>query len=148
MYSDLFQRFVGPDPGMYRLSFWAQNASPNRAQLVTAVHNPFGGWGWVSVLKVIDFEASSDFIEFQFDFEITNPAGTPSEFYFSNSYNSPDPAWGLENSVNPAGTVFKVARVSISRVPEPTPVPEPGGAALWLLATAVGALAYGRRRLA
>lgn len=148
--ADLFQRFVGPAPGLYRLSFWAKNASPNPAQLVTSVQNPFGGWGWVDVLGILDFEANSAFVKFELDFQITHAAGTPSELYFSNSYNYPDPLWGLENSINPNGTIFKIADVSIAPVPPvvtpPTPVPAPAIGTLLMAAAVVAAVTRVRRQ--
>ncbi len=145
--ADLFQRFDGPEPGPYRLTFWAENASPNPAQLVTAVQNPLGGWGWVDLLGILDFEPNSGFIKFELDFDITHAIGTPSELYFSNSYNAPDPNWGLENSINPDGTIFRIANVSIApvvpTVNPPDTVPAPPATMLLLAAAGMTLL---RRR--
>lgn len=149
--SDLFQWFSGPAAGQYTLSFLAQNQSPNPAELVISVQNPLGGIPpeWMELAQVIDLPASSLFTLYTYTFDVTEPQGTVTELYFSNSYDDPDSSagvpcggtlqpctdgsWPGPGSVNPSDTVINVADVALT----PTaPIP----AALPLFATGLGAL--------
>jgi len=134
--ADLFQDFVGPAPGEYTLSFLVQNASPWASELVLA-YQEIGGGGWYAYLDVLNLAASSAFILETLTVNLTEPAGTPSEFYFSNSYDSTTCCAAayfypeLANSVNPPGTIINIADVSLTEV---TPLP----AALPLFAAGLG----------
>ncbi|MFD1612080.1 PEPxxWA-CTERM sorting domain-containing protein [Sphingomonas tabacisoli] len=116
--ADLFQRFTASTPGVYRLSFLVQNPMAWSAEMITDVQEPLG-FGWHLLDKVLDLPANSGWIRESITFVFNKPAGTPSEFYFSNSYNYPDANRGFGNSINPSGTFLWVADVSLTRVPEP-----------------------------
>jgi hypothetical protein len=148
--ADLFQRFSGPIPGTYVLSFVAQNLAPWSAELVFSIQEP-GGGGWYEYLGVLDLPASTSFISESFTVQITEPEGSASEFYFSNSYDSTTvgaaayyyPA--LENSKNPAGTLINVADVSLSEAP--LAVPEPSSTLLFASGlSGLGLLQWHRKR--
>ena len=103
-----------------------QNASPNEASLVFHLQEAFGtpvattfGLGLGKELRL---DAWSDFTLLELAFTIDNPGFPVNELAFSNSYDAPLPP--IENSINPPGTVIKIARVSLlqltaSAVPEP-----------------------------
>lgn len=125
---DLFQRFSAPAPGQYILSFLVQNPMPYVAQMIIDLQQPLGG-GWHDFPQVLNLAASSGFIRETFTVNWIRDLGTPSEFYFSNSYDYPDPSRGFQNSVNPQGTFLNVAEVSFL----PSAAPEPATWAMMLL---------------
>lgn len=115
--ADLFQRFSAPAPGMYILSFYVQNPMPYATKMIIDIQQP-SGFGWHLMDKVISLAASTDFELKSFHVDINRTEGEASEFYFSNSYNYPDPNRGFEGTVNPRGTFLNVAQVSLRAVPE------------------------------
>lgn len=151
---DLFQQFAGPATGLYTLSFLVQNASPWASELVVSVQRP-GGVNWTELIKVLDLTASTDFVRQTYTFNVYQPEGTPTEFYFSNSYDDPnytnpdDPNYpSLRNSVNPRGTIINVADVSITPYDAGAAVPEPGVWALMIVGFGAvgGSLRLARKR--
>jgi hypothetical protein len=110
--ADLFQRFAGPGPGTYVLTFDVRDEATWSASLTFTVQQPLGG-PWNDILTTITIPSSLKFTEEQFTFEITQPAGTLSELAFSNSYDYQFPK-------NPPGTVLDIANVSLTAVPEPS----------------------------
>jgi len=123
---DLFQRFSPLKNGKYLLSFYASNDSRNDAALVFSFQQAFGipvattfplGLG-----QELHLTGSSGFQPYQMSFNINSKIPFPvNEFYFSNSYNYPEPI--IADSINPRNTVIKIANVSLQQlsggVPEP-----------------------------
>jgi len=116
--ADLFQQFATLSPGEYALSFYVQNQSAWSDQLVFAVQQ--GGGTPANVLwsagteGLVNLSPDSGFQLETFNFTIgTNMPFTPDEFYFSNSYDYPQPGTPIANSVNQAGSIINVADVSI-----------------------------------
>ena len=130
---DLYQQFSGPAPGQYVLSFLVQNETAWASELVVSVQRP-GGLNWTEMVGILDLAPSSDFERITYQFTVDKAEGTPSEFYFSNSYDAVDVIPGLENSKNRAGTIINVADVSITPYSDPptSAVPEPSS---WLMLT-------------
>ena len=127
MGTDLFQQFSGPAPGNYTLTFNAANPSSNPADLVFAIQNPGGASpnsGWYQLYQTV-LAPNQSWTQETYSFTFANPAGTPSEFYFSNSYDAPVAWLGLQNSVNAPGTVIDVANVNMSPTTTVTPPPPP-----------------------
>jgi hypothetical protein len=118
--TDLFQQFLAPAAGSYTLSFFVQNPMPYSTKMIIDVQQPLGA-GWHLLDKVISLDPSTDFIFETFQVAFNRPTGDPSEFYFSNSYDYPDPSRGFQGTVNPQGTFLNVAEVSLvpSAAPEP-----------------------------
>jgi hypothetical protein len=125
--TDLFQHFSPLIDGSYELSFLVRNESPSPAVLVFAVQQ--GGGTPINILfdegtaEELILPVSKLFQRVTFDFVLSTPPFTPDEFYFSNSFDAPDPP--ITNSINPPGTVIDVADVSLVALSSPTPVPEP-----------------------
>lgn len=121
--TDLFQRFTAPVPGIYTLSFYVQNPMPYATKMIVDIQQPFGG-GWHLMDQVISLDASTDFVFQSYTVNWSRAQRGPSEFYFSNSYDYPDPARGFEGTVNPPGTFLNVADARLTALQLPT-VPEP-----------------------
>ena len=142
---DLFQQVSIPTAGDYILSFLVQNESPWASQLVFSFQNRGGYMGtWFDYINALDLPASTGFVRYSFVVHLTHTGQDSTEFYFSNSYNYPDPAVGLENSRNPVGTIINVADVSLTPATTPQPVPEP--TSLLLLGTGAALLQVVRKR--
>ncbi|WP_225009931.1 calcium-binding protein [Novosphingobium percolationis] len=117
--ADLFQQFGNLANGTYKLTFMAANPSDNEAHLVFAVQQAGGtsvNTGMtLGLAKEVVLPAHSDFVPVELTFTIASPGYAVNEFYFSNSYNSPESS--IAHSVNPAGTLIEVAQVSLASVP-------------------------------
>lgn len=143
---DLFQRFSPLKNGKYLLSFYASNDSRNDAALVFSFQQAFGipvattfplGLG-----QELHLSASSSFQPFQMSFNINSQIPFPvNEFYFSNSYNNPEPI--ISDSINPRNTVIKIANVSLQQIT--SGVPEPATWSLMILG--FGAIGATMRRV-
>lgn len=136
---DLFQRFNMLPDGNYTLSFSVNNPSSNAAELVLAVQQALGTPVDIGItagtLWVLDLPAFSGWIDETFYFKFNSNSFIANEFYFSNSYDAP--VAGIENSINPVGTLIDVANVSlVTGFIEPSPpnrIPEPATWAMMLI---------------
>jgi hypothetical protein len=122
---DLFQWFDKLAPGSYQISFLAKNDSSSAAVLVYGAQQKAG----ISVNTLFSLglgskvylQPNADFVRVNLNFTVnSNVTFDVNELYFSNSYNAPESS--IADSINPPGTIIRVAEVTLSRLSNIAPV--------------------------